>query len=331
MLNVSSLLLDNEQLNCFESTVVSLASMWGKEPTMLFEGAWDFYYTPAEKTAPSNIGGRVQSSTFEPQSNLRRYVGISIDEYYDIRVKQGIEMAIEPLRQGIPVLFTLDGYHCPWHPEFRNYHSQHLFMVIGIDGGKRELICADHIFAKRIVSLPYGELLEHTLDCIVFHPVPPAEPSLQWFEILHREMERKLRPDKLSSAQGCFSLMRQFAEELGQTTSMKEETDQYRRIDTCPLFAVITRLSNGRLNFADLLDRAADGCGERRLASHANLLRDAAQEWKTVNNILMKTCFMRDPASAFPRVELRIRQLAQLEEGIANDILELTRPAVQEA
>ncbi|CAM4435161.1 hypothetical protein [Paenibacillus tarimensis] len=322
-------LIDNEQLNCFESTVLTLAGMWNKEPVMLFEGAWDFHYEPATAgdSDSAKLGLRVKSSTFEPQRNLEVHVGIRMDEYLDIPVPEGVALAAGQIRQGTPVLFTLDGYYCPWHPDFERNHADHLFMVTGIDVTNGFLICADQMFTRQLVKLSYRGLKGLKVDCTVFRPVLPAEPSPSWAKVLSREMFRKL---KTGFGTGCFTMMRQFACDVGSLTSLKEETDHYTRLETCPLLAAMTRLMNGRLNYAALLERAARDCGKQELQMHAKQLGDAALEWKTISNLLLKTCFLPKPGPAFRRLETRILRLADLEESIARGIESIVRDDASE-
>lgn len=311
----------HKTVNCFEDQVISLASWLNSGYELMYAKSWTFGFIPAVSTSQNTIGERIELVESDMFNLLRRYHGIQLVIHQDCTAGEILDIIMVELSEERPVIFSIDVFHCPWAPNYRQRHSGHACVAVGLDKNLSEIYCMDGYYMIHCEPLPM-ENFKQGCTKLLTYSVVEKEKNIDWRQIVEAAV---FQINGSGNPDNSFDAMRSFGNEIAQSLDLEAESSGYLEIWEPPLFVKLTGISDRRKLFASSLRYLAGECNVDDLTIAAKKLEEAANDWYTVYGMLVKMKLSGTTDRSKQNIADRIRRIADKEQIIADELLQICR------
>lgn len=301
--------------DCLYSSIASVAnSMCTIDYEIIGAGAWWFdlhELMPGQKNA---LWNRIHTYRYDAWSCLEDYFGVKVTWHNAASADEIMPDIYRELSEKRPVLIYINSHFCPWHPR-KNEYNAHFCLVVGFDYEKREFICMD------VNPVKYDERLSLKLfskGCgpyITFSMSDKPRKSINWKEIVSNAMDRLEE-----NGESSFDLMRTFACQLrDEINALQDGIPSWIEYPS----SVVSKtglLEKGRDYFSITLRYLSKHDHVEELIPIAESLNQAAQQWKSVSFLAIKSKLNQAGHNSLVRIPEKILEIADFEEQIASDL-----------
>jgi hypothetical protein len=275
----------DEGRNCTEEALVTVASYLGKEYMLMFKDAWYFaYHSPYPTTGPFPIGQALGLDSARESSlhNLAKYHGLCFcytgrDAGPDLQ-----DAILQELKCCKPVSIDIDGYWCPWTPDYQARHIDHGIVVSGIDAAERCYICTDSFYGVNRADLPFDHFERGVLGIYTYETSSAEEyPYVR----ICRDMLDNYRKYESDS---CLT---QFAADFATYFDFQEEIAREVNYVASPFYLHFDRYRKGRKLASGLLHFTSAKCRSASQQRLAVEMHEIFKCWDLFHKYLLK-CYL---------------------------------------
>lgn len=329
----------NQHLACFENIIAAVCDAYNKNYELMFSKMWEFDFKLAEETHSPQIGKRLTGDFKLAYDDLEHYHGMKV-EYIESSQNDILQICLMQLEQGMPVaVLPFNQNFIPGVSEkertLKTYHGA--LLVIGYDKSKDAFLCLDahsevnlEDGVARTVVISFSDFLqgmdiEGKFSCYTFHIEKMKENHVpQWKEVLKERAETLLRCNE--EGYNKFDLMNHLAFELNNVDNIYLEFIEQDSIYKTPLIKGLKKICRGRYLFTITLSYL-NGIYHSPVLSDLYLkFNYVAALWNTTLSIIAKGALSKD-YNMILKATTRITEIAQMEQGIAQYILQMTSPS----
>jgi len=312
---------NHESLNCQEVLLLSVAEWWERGHVLMFTESWGFTYTPYDAENPEIFGKRFGSNDVNWRSNLGLYHGVQTALWdKEKTAAEIIRIAEEELAQQRPLAIIMDYFWCPWVEEYyQKYHGgagglPHTCMIVGLEGDN--IVCIDPTFAPtEQVLLPLDHFEQGCGGHMrVWLADEPAWPN--WRDVLARSVAYLGEGEA-----NAFYQIRLFADEMEKYVDISKEKEGFEnKPGYSPIVFKLKLIGFGRKKAAMLLTELGNRHDVPTLLDFAAKLEECAAKWDRMSLSMMKALYTKKPAGPLANVVNAIREVASMEEQLAQDL-----------
>lgn len=307
--------------NCREDTIASVASWLQRNHELMYAESWGFSFDMRQwsRTGKLSSGLSPESGNMLPLLAQHHGIGIRIAE--NLRFQDAADVVARELAESRPVIIELDTYNCPWDSGFHNYHYPHTNLIAGYDEGNRMYSLIDCFYQKQDIRLSSEHCFSSDSNRVaVFRCSTLPEPIADWRTIIQQAAKRMTVQDQRGHS---FHQMRSLAAILEQSPGLDEEFKHYEHIWMAPLLSVLSTISNGRRQFAAVLQYLNTRQQEQDFHETVNELHYAASQWSILLSMMTKSYYSPRDKSLMHRAAHKLRMIADKEEQIAGQLLSM--------
>lgn len=304
-------------LTCNEDSIVAVAEWANYHYELMFSGNWSFVF---KKNLKQSLGASLGVKNNNVRKKLAKYHGIKVKPV-KISPSKIIKIIEHELKQGKPIIVSMDSFLCPWDWNFQKKHISHEFLITGMDNNEI-LHCCDG-FYMTCETITKEEFIQgFTGECIIFKFKGYEKIYVNWGKILENTVN-KLKDNY--SFLHAFKSMRSFADNLENLTDIQNEILGYKNnLFEAPLIKNLEHITYSRRKVAKFLQYLGEETGQTVFYELSNAITKAASQWANVRANLIKIAFSKD-ISVKNQVAAKIREIADLEEDIANQISHISQ------
>lgn len=211
--------------SCVDDALATVSNYYGIEYRFAYAKAWDFKYTPFSIEEDMPFSKRLDTS-----NALWRYHFLEschktkMNYHYTENVDELLAIVSKELLNNRPCSIKLDSYNIPWDRGYKNLHTNHVCMPVGI--GKDKIFVIDPYNHMKDLEFPISNLQEASGFCITYEVEPEKNEAFDCIPVLIQVMEELLG---VGGGKNNFDSMRQFAEDFRQNFSADIELNEYDR------------------------------------------------------------------------------------------------------
>lgn len=315
----------NENYDCFQGIVASVATHFKCNYLLLFAGVWGFSFEPLKMgKGYINFGERLI-----PEFNtvmfdlLERFHGCKITIYDTDTINEIKAVILNELSKGLPVGIYLDSYWCPWNIAYKKYHITHYCLVIGFDDDKESFMFIDPYCSDNIEKLSIVELEKGYGNYFTFKFTESKEQNIE--NELNYIIKLCLVTLKLDNEQlNSFKMMRSFADEFEQYMDLDKEISGYEDTYAVPFFRQMKAIESCRKNFSLTLNYIAETCNDKNILQLSSNMLQASNIWSKIRLMIIRMSMTSSQSGQIKKIVDKIREVTDYEESIAcklNDII----------
>lgn len=303
--------------DCFDIALISAFNFMGVDYQYMFMAEWNFKYYPYNL----NIAGTENKHldiTSEHRWDLLeichgvKLTNVAIDTDIDY-LEKNIRCE-EELKNGHPVLATVDLYWCPWFiEEYQRYSRLHAVVIVDLDDDFVYL--KDSQMAQDGVKIPHEEFRKCVLS-YGFLEFNLPKRKIDWKKEICNMVNRLVDND-------VFENINKFADDIKIEEFISTEIEQFDgAIYTAPMLESIACLSRKRKQFGDTLEYISKEYDDKQLESISIRMIKIGDLWSSVFGMICKAyCITNDKREQIMgRVSDKIRDISRKEEEIALDL-----------
>lgn len=140
-------------MNCFQTAYAPICIENEVDPSIMFLWGWGFAYEKKDRKIYNNLKFSYSMDTLE---YLDKYAGLQIEEIGG--QNQGddlLEILSDVLDKKLYVVAGMDAFYCPWNLAYQKMHTDHFVNIVGVDFGKKILVCRDWFYdTETMFELP---------------------------------------------------------------------------------------------------------------------------------------------------------------------------------
>jgi len=307
-------------LNCIEDNIVSVIQWMKADFEIMFSESWNFNIEI--KDLSLSIGDIINSGVTikDELTLLEKYRGIRTTINNNKSTKDLFESIKYELSINMPTLVLIDEFLLPWSNKFQSIHNQaHCCIVTGIDNDKR-IILTDAWYRKENGAITLNNFYRGVnLNTYKFEKQSEVDNSLiNWQEVLKFNVQRLL-----GGKNNVFEGIRFFANILESDLDIKKEIQGYEQIFQIPIIRKMLTICRNRKQFSIFLEYIYNlgNCCEMLKISECMAI--ASNMWNIVYAMTKKSMLSKYNKSLYLRIANKIREIADYEENLANNIIDL--------
>lgn len=314
--------LEGEGRNCLEDVIATVVSQKGKNYELLFANAWSFDFIEKKDQSKGTIGERLIDDWGINIELIKKYNGINIEVKQYNNSKDAYDIIKENILNGKSVAFTINTSWCEWHPLYKSKNeaiTNHIVLGCGIyENG--DVHCIDCRPINYGVRLKLDNYIKGN-NGIVF--LFNQSSSLNNEDINYKDIinETVVRLNKNNGYGNSFDSMKAFAELVKYMDFQKEcailgEVDFKNR----NLINKIQNISNGRRQYARMLEYVGKLLSIDKMNMIASLLKDSSKKWNIIRALFIKAGLKGVKYNTSNKIPLMINEIADLEKDILNKL-----------
>lgn len=304
--------------DCLYSSIATVAnSMRPINNKIIGAGAWWFNIQNLMPGQGDVIWNRIHAFRYDAWKCLETFYGVRVIWHNTSRAEEMLPDLLSELDSGRPVLIYINSHYCPWHPRQKEYNA-HFCLVLDYDKENKEFICMDVNPERYQAALPMELFEKGCGPYLTFAESDRSCIEVNWKEVVSSAVENL-------SAEGisAFDSMRYLAYEVKKEIKEAGDGVPVWIEDPVSLISKTGLLEKGRNYFAQTLDYLAEEFQVEELKEISKKFVESAQQWKVVSFLAMKSRMMRTDKTALERIPDKILEIADFEEKIAQELVEL--------
>lgn len=318
-----SLIYVNENENssdCLYSSIASVAnSMCNINNQLIGAGAWWFDIKNLMPGQENLIWNQIHAFRFDAWKCLEDFYGIKVIWHNATRIDEIMPDMFKELAEERPVLIYINSHYCPWHPRKKEYNA-HFCLAVDYDKKSQEFICMDVNPKKYDERLSLELFSKGCGPYITFSKSDKPCKSVDWKNVVRSAIECLINEDG-----NAFTLIRELANELKkEINDLKEGVPSWIE-NPISVISKTGLLQKGRDYFSITLKYLAGQFNVEELIPISERMVLAAQQWKVVSFLAMKSRIMQSDRSTLERIPDKILEIADFEEQIALDLFEVLK------
>lgn len=307
--------------NCREDTIVSVASWLQRDHELMYAESWGFSFDIQQWSSKGKLSSCLSPEFGNMLPLLAQYHGIDIRIVENLCFQDTVDLVARELAESRPVIIELDTYFCPWDSGFHNYHYPHTNLIVGYDEANRMYSLIDCFYQKQDIKISSENCFSYDSNRVaLFRCSTLPEPIADWRTIIQRAAKRMRVQEQKDHS---FHQMRSLAAILEQSPDLNEEFKHYEHIWMAPLLSVLSAISNGRRQFAAVLQYLSTRQQEQDFHEMVNELHYAASQWSILLSMVTKSYYSPRDRSLLHRAADKLRWIADKEEKIAGQLLSM--------
>ncbi len=325
------LLYERESRNCSEDMVVSVLSWLGRRHELMYGESWGF---GLENPRSEHITGeQIKAGIGDRWGLLEKYHGVRLIQKH---ISDNTELSTiihSELLAGYPIrLAQLNKpLQITKHRDITEPSSKDILIEGFIKSEKavhylsynRDVDDNHSDFNDKAERSSVEELISERWDLYTTLRLVGSDRSN---EVDGRKIvEDALLRLKALDSDSVFSLMKCFGHSVSKSLDLEIETSGHSRYFFVPLFSNLMRVSQGRYQFARLLQYLVEEHQILEFQEISQGLEALGREWSLIRSLLMKASLMPSNEDLRGRVSERIERLADREEETANALLQLCK------
>lgn len=309
----------NDNYNCFQAVIATLAAFWGRDCRLMFSDQWGFQYKEPTDINPHKIGERLRPGwKGKTKELLEIYHGIEVAWHSDIDHRYALQVLENELLFSRPIAVYMDAYLCPWTPAYNKYHTDHLFIVTGLNADNGSLTCVDPYYSDQVEYLSENIYQENFHKICTFSLGVPNSMS-DWKALLLSCIPQP-QTDIQTESQSAFVMMRLFADKVEQQLDIQFELEDYADMLGAPLLRQLKEIEIARYNFSNALEYIAHTFNTPVISMVATGIYQSGESWYKIRLMIMKLAYTPYRSTHLQKIALRIREVAAFEESLCLDL-----------
>lgn len=295
--------------DCFDSALHAVFKYLGLSYELLFFDSWEFEFDYLGFKSNKNLNGNFDSIKIRRWDYLEQYHGIMFenigaDDSYKIENR-----VQEQLGLGVPVLATVELYHCPWHHDYylRSY-GLHEVIIVGITS--KGYLIKDFQYACNGIEIDFEEFNKSVIRYRFLNKVD-KDNHFDW-ETKINEMSKRLLLENLPEK------IIQFAEALEIPDVLKKEVAEFSGpIYSAPLLEKVSYISHSRKKLAAALIYIYETYNIIGMKEAISRLDEIANMWGSTFGMMCKLFFIPENRQGLmlTRICNKIREISGKEEN----------------
>ncbi|WP_019912673.1 hypothetical protein [Paenibacillus sp. HW567] len=309
--------------NCTEDTIVSVASWLQRDHELMYAESWGFSFDIRQWSNTGKLSSSLSADFGNMFPLLAQYHGINVQIVENLCFQDTVDVVAGELAESRPVIVELDTYECPWDSGFHNYHYPHTNLIVGYDEATRMYSLIDCFYQKQDIRISSKDCFSYDSSrnrVAVFKCSAQPEPVADWRTII-QHAARRIRGGE--STYHSFHQMRSLAAILEQSPDLSGEFKHHKHIWMAPLLSVLNAISNGRRQFAAVLQYVNTRLQELDFHETVDELHYAASQWSILLSMVTKSYYSPRDRSLLHRAADKLRMIADKEEQIAGQLLSM--------
>jgi hypothetical protein len=310
----------NDNYNCFQTVVATLATFWRRDYELIFSDQWGFQFKVPFESNNQRIGELLMPGwKGETKEILNRYHGMEITWHINVHYSYAINKLQEELLVTRPIAIYIDSYLCPWSPAFNKYHTDHFFLVVGINVESMDLICVDPYYSNNVEFLS-EEIYKDNIHKFCTFSVKDHDSKINWRELLLSyipQSQSTLQRDNIDP----FTMMRSFANEIMHNLDINMELEDNYDMLGVPLLRQLKEIENARYNFSSTLKYISHKFSDTDINAISQQIHEAGETWYKIRLMIMKLAFIPNKLNGQQKISQRINEVADFEERLASDLI----------
>ncbi len=310
----------NENYNCIENLIASIATYWGMEYCLISTEVWGFLYD--SHICEKELGARIKTNSKNSFEMFEKYYNVKV-EYYNksmFKEKDMGKFVINCIQCGTPVVLAVDIFCCKWTEFYNIYHARHFCMVIDADEKKDTIYCIDPYYCTKIIELPFSEFLSKCDDCIVLKKTNKKSKKSKWYKLVENAALHYLEGTNGFSVRDD---MKRFAYDVKNFYSAENEFISVNGKNFSLLTTQINYIKMARLSFSSFLEELANKFNINELHKLSLEMQEYSHDWYNINNLFIKSSYIKNNNALIQRIYLGIEMLADNESCFALKLLEV--------
>jgi amino acid adenylation domain-containing protein len=311
--------------SCFEDLLASVCGWLGRDFEMMFARAWSFSYQSAGPLGEKTFGSRIDCNMGDKFGDLLRYHGIQTSVHSGKTCAEILNIAVQELEAGRPVVMPCDTYWIPWDAGYQRegHDATHYFLIVGFDGVNQVVYCVDTIYSKYWEPLSLNHIVKGNLgECETYSLIDEIDTGMDWKGVIRNAVEHL---QGVNGNENVFTAMRRLAADLAETFDIGEETKDQVNFLRAPIYESVRYIAKGRKQFGRLLEYLSQRFDIADMLPLAKRLDRAGGRWESMRALMLKMYKMFDQELYKNKVVEMIREAADDEESIAGELSRLCR------
>lgn len=307
--------------NCYEDSVATVASWWGRDHQMMFADAWNFYFSHIDSEFSIRLGDKIEIKESDQLKYLEQYHGIKSIFYSNITAEDAIDIVKMELSANRPILLLIDVFFCPWDLNYQKSHDTHCILITGLDDYNSKFYCTDGIYTKQNVHLYIELFMQGYRGCFTFELIDNYNniDGRKYIESVFLNLQGD------SKNLNTFESIRKFANEMEKKLDFKVEMEGYMYFEQTPIFLNIRKISRGRKKFSSVLKYLGELYKIEDLLILSEKMSLLGSKWSIVEGMITKGYITSNLAKILCSIVHKIRELADYEEDVANSLAALSK------
>ncbi|MDQ0272963.1 hypothetical protein J2S17_004857 [Cytobacillus purgationiresistens] len=283
--------VQDKRHHCYEAVQVTIAKWWNLEYYLLYSKSWGFEHVKFNHIHPELLGNRIYNGS-QNVLDVELQIGMKIEQVNTNNFSQLKELITSEVKKGAPSIINMDAFFCPFHPVYQKQHLSHDFIILGIEDNV--LTCLDpkfHLHHKKI-NLNFLEGKDVTVSTVKKSNVSQCNYTQLIKASLNQQIEKKI---------STFESIKNFAYEVRDGINIKDELDGFP-LNTAPLIFQLSNTQYNREKFSIFLTYTNSKVNNPYIEAAINITNQVANDWKTVEHLILKSAFQKNPQNLFNRI-----------------------------
>ncbi len=313
--------IKNNDYDCLQSIVLTVATFWDIDPTMMFSLLWGFKYYNTDNSL-NRLGDKIDLGyPGNAWEFLHKYNGIKIKE----RIPEdpdNIELVRETIIDSIScdnqIALNIDAYVCPWNLSYQKTHYPHYCIVTGFCDN--DIVCIDPFSSSNeyeilpIESLirGYNDKLQRGFCYLEFEKdqVSNTIDLLELIEVLYKNIKNQ----NTSLINSILS----FSNDILHI-DYGTEIDSMNDINSIPLVLKVNSIGNNRKNVASYFKYLSSIFKEDSLLTLSSEFTASFNSWYKVKLYLIMY-FTTQRRKDIENISVKLKSIAEIENKILGDL-----------
>lgn len=294
----------DENRNCIEDQIVSIAKWWKTSNELMYSEDWGFLIKDGTH---KRLGESICPNKGNKILLLEEYHRIKITQQKIYNFNEVMELAQRELLLARPLIISISSFWCPWDKGFEKYDIPHSIIVTGINESKKQVYFTDAFNDVQNVMLSFDYLKDKVgMDCATFELL--AKPKSLYNQKAFSTFLYKLID------QGIIEHITEFSQMVKKSMDINLEVKGYEEIWwRAPIFNNITELIKGRIMFSRFLlyiniDKNA-------------LIQEIVYEWQIIRGLFIKALHVANSFEILSKISERLCKIAEKEEKIIKELI----------
>jgi hypothetical protein len=306
--------IHHEGLNCFEDSLISVASWLDRDYELAFSHTWGFELVPEDPGCKGLIGNRITPGCKFLSELIKKYCGISLIFHEVENHTEVLSIIRRELSNSLPIIFCLDTFWCPWISQYQKLHLSHYCLAIGLDDDST-ILCIDPSISPAVLQLPCNCFINGcNRGRTAIFLVDEYCPITDYWDVIGGSLNNFLNNN-------CFRNMMAFKEIFSSCFDFDLEFKNFDiNIWIVLIHRNITLISGGRGLYSKFLGYIANKTNNTGLLAYKDNFIKAASNWKTIIGALTKAYKTKQFEPTKIRVAELLQKAAQFEQDTANSL-----------
>ena len=268
-------------LDCFLTSVATIAKSYGRDYYMIASGAWKLeYYADNNNSIGEKIDLKNSTNIIE---RAKKYHGFMWCQ------KSFSARDTDLIQKALPVIVEIDLYNFPLSQYFNKYHFLHNFIICSFNKARDEFHCVDPYFQNSVFDLKKQSLLEIVDKYYVID-------FFDTVDIDSKECIKEIEFDFKRMSKDKDSLMNidLLCRDIINTRNINLEFDQFKNdFSATPILNKLRKIYISRSSSAFVLDEINRNLKKAYINEACELIKKSARLWKFIQSKILK-CYLTE-------------------------------------